>query len=132
MHDTSSIEIILRAVIINNGKILLCQPLDKSYYYLPGGHLEKGERLEDSLKRELKEEAGVEIKSMQFLDLKEHFYDEHHEINLIYRVELTASQPENIICQEDHFTFTWVEVSNLNSIKLLPPNIKDFLVNYLR
>jgi len=132
MHKSDNIEIILRAIIISNGKILLCLLSDKLYYYLPGGHLEKGEVLEDSLKRELKEEAGVEIKSMQFLDLKEHFYDEHHEINLIYKVELATENPEAIICREDHFIFTWVEVSKLNSINLLPPNIRDFLLNYLK
>lgn len=132
MHNTNNIEIILRAIIVSDGKILLCQPLDKLYYYLPGGHLEKGEGLEDSLKRELKEEASVEIKSMQFLDLKEHFYDGHHEINLIYKVELAASNPEAIICREDHFIFTWVEVSKLISINLLPPNVKEFLLDYLK
>ena len=131
MHDTTNIEIILCAVIINNGKTLLCQPLDKSYYYLPGGHLEKGEKLEDCLKRELKEEADVEVKSMKFLDLKEHFYNEHHEINLIYQVELTTKSPKNIVCQEDHFVFTWVELDKINSIKLLPLNVKELLIKYL-
>lgn len=131
MHKTNHIEIILRAIIINDNQILLCQPLDKSYYYLPGGHLEKGERLEDCLKREIKEEAGVEIKSMQFLVLLEHFYNEHHEINLLYKTELTTSKTDAVICQEDHFIFTWVEISKFKSINLLPPNVKEFLIKYL-
>jgi len=130
MHKSDQIEIILRAVIMNNSKILLCQPLDKSYYYLPGGHLEKGEKLEDCLKRELKEEADVEVKSMKFLDLKEHFYNEHHEINLIYQVELTTKSPKNIVCQEDHFVFAWVELDKINSIKLLPLNVKELLIKF--
>lgn len=136
MPTPNPIEIILRAIIINDDRILLCQPHDKSYYYLPGGHLEKGETLENSLKRELKEEAAVEVKSMQYLDLKEHFFDDqhgnHHELNLIYKVELVAGNPKDIICQEDHFIFTWVDITKLKEINLLPPNIKELLLNYLK
>lgn len=47
------IEIIARGVIVNGNKILLCHPPGESpkYYCLPGGHVEIGERIEDSLNR---------------------------------------------------------------------------------
>ena len=34
----------------------------KKYWTLPGGHVEYGERVEDAIKREMKEELGTSVK----------------------------------------------------------------------
>ncbi len=54
------------AIIINEkGEILLGKRSEKAVYYagyfgLPGGFIEYGEKMEDAIKREIKEELGVE------------------------------------------------------------------------
>jgi len=54
------------AVILNAGQVLLVrrgsEPL-KGQWSLPGGGLETGERLEDGLRREVREETGLEIEA---------------------------------------------------------------------
>lgn len=51
----------VRAIIFNDlGQIALMHVTNKDYYKLPGGGVDPGESLEDALKRELNEEAGVE------------------------------------------------------------------------
>ena len=51
-----------RAIIINsNNEVLMCYSNGLQHYEFPGGHLEKGESLEDGLKREIKEETGISI-----------------------------------------------------------------------
>ena len=49
----------IKVLLINNGDIYLGNGSD--IYQFPGGHLEEGETFNDCLKRELLEEAGIEI-----------------------------------------------------------------------
>lgn len=40
---------------------------DPRYVEIPGGHVEEGESLKEALKRELREELGIEAKRMSFV-----------------------------------------------------------------
>lgn len=73
------------ALIVNNeGKILLAKShkwFDK--YTLPGGHIELGETMEMALKREVKEEVGLDVEVVEFLTMQEaifakEFYKRKH------------------------------------------------------
>ena len=61
------------ALIANsNGEILLV----KSYkwgnkYTVPGGHIELGERSEEAVKREIKEEVGIDVEPVKILLVQE-------------------------------------------------------------
>ena len=52
-----------KALILNNGNLLLANENDVLQF--PGGHLEDGESLNDCLKREIKEETGIEIEDSE-------------------------------------------------------------------
>ncbi|MDD3607942.1 MAG: NUDIX domain-containing protein, partial [Candidatus Moranbacteria bacterium] len=58
-NKSENFEICSRAIIIKNRKILLPKPKDENWYFFPGGHVEFGEKAEDALRRELKEELDV-------------------------------------------------------------------------
>jgi len=45
-------------------------------WVLPGGHIELGERMEDALRREVKEETNLEIRDLEFLCFQEFIYDD--------------------------------------------------------
>ena len=44
-------------------------------YVVPGGHVELGERLEDAVIRETKEETGLDVYDIEFIVFQEFVYD---------------------------------------------------------
>ena len=66
------------ALIINQeGKLFLMKTHKfRGSYVVPGGHIELGERMEDAVRREVKEETGLDVYDIQFLCFQEFVYDE--------------------------------------------------------
>jgi nucleoside triphosphatase len=44
-------------------------------YVIPGGHVELGERLEDAVVRETKEETGLDVYDIEFINFQQFIYD---------------------------------------------------------
>ena len=72
------------------GEVLLCHSKKwMDNYTIPGGHIELGERIEDALKREVKEEVGLDVEPVRLLLMQEaiyskEFYKRRHFIFLDY------------------------------------------------
>ena len=66
------------ALIFNSeGKIFLMKSHKfRDKYVIPGGHIELGEKIEDALKREIKEETGLDIYDITFVKFHEFIFDE--------------------------------------------------------
>lgn len=66
------------ALILNpEGKLFLMRSHKwRDSYVVPGGHIELGERMEDALCREVKEETALDIYDIQFLRFQEFIYDD--------------------------------------------------------
>jgi len=66
------------AMIFNReGKIFLMRSHKwRGKWVLPGGHIELGERMEDALRREVKEETNLDIRDIDFICFQEFIYDE--------------------------------------------------------
>jgi nucleoside triphosphatase len=65
------------AFIFNaKGELLLLQSHKwPGRYVVPGGHVELGERLEEALAREAKEETGLDIHDIEFINFQQFIYD---------------------------------------------------------
>lgn len=59
LSDVTSISVRIKVLLINNGKLLIGNE-DGCYMFI-GGHKEDNEDLIDTLKREVKEETGIEL-----------------------------------------------------------------------
>ncbi len=131
-----SIEIILRAIIVSEGKLLLCMNPRTKTYYLPGGHLEFGESFDEALRREMREEIGREIGEVQVLTVIENFYSrdgkELHEVNIMTRTEILGEQPESIRSLEEHITYVWAPLSELSTLTILPEAIQRYAAGLLK
>ena len=125
-----NIEIIARAAIVRNRKILLCKAKEKNYYFLPGGHIEFGENLKAGLKREIQEELGLNSTTIEFFDIVENFFVQNkknnHEINFIFS---TMLENKEIKSKEKYIEFEWFELDQLKKVNLLPETLKNILFN---
>ena len=132
MNEEKHIETIARGVCVVDGKILLCFPKDKSYAYLPGGHIEFGETGREALVREMKEETGLDATAGELLGVVESSFvqkgEQHCEINLIYKMSLVSSLSSSspLSALEDWICFDWVERDEIDSVNLLPPEMKSY------
>ena len=65
------------AFIFNaQGELLLLQSHKwPGRYVVPGGHVELGERLEEAVVREAKEETGLDIHGIEFINFQQFIYD---------------------------------------------------------
>ena len=83
----------------NNDRILVFEGYDKAkdeIFYRPlGGGIEFGERSEDAVRRELKEELNVEITNLKYMGTLENIFTfndgSYHEVVLVYDGTLTES-----------------------------------------
>ncbi len=122
-------EIIARAVIRRDGRLLLARQRTKKWSFLPGGHVEPDERVEPALVREIAEELGTDAKIAGFVGLVEHGYVEddvtHHELNLVFEVAIGDAEP---VSQEDHLEFHWLPLDQLAETDVRPGALKTALL----
>ncbi len=123
-----TIENIIRLIIRRGDFILLCKSKEYGHYFLPGGHVEFGDTLEETIYKEMDEELGLQkeyIKQIFFKNYFENTYGEgdkkRQEINFIFEISI----PNDFIVEskETHIEFEWMPLSEIKNINLLPKNI---------
>jgi mutator protein MutT len=102
------------------GKILIAQrkPGDTlgGYWEFPGGKCEPGEKIEDCLVREVREELGIEVLPRHFLCRTEHAYAHRTVVLHFYLCDWVSGHP----IRHDVHDFRWVEPAELRSYKFPP------------
>src|SRR5436305_14023154 len=61
MTNSARFRIGVSAIIFEQGRILLAHRRDIDWWNLPGGGMEVGETVEEALRREVREETGLEV-----------------------------------------------------------------------
>ncbi|MDI6844639.1 MAG: (deoxy)nucleoside triphosphate pyrophosphohydrolase [Candidatus Saccharicenans sp.] len=110
--------IVVAAVIKKDGRLLLAERLDRpedSGWEFPGGKVEPGETPEEALTREIKEEMGIEIRVLRFLDQVELPGAEVHQLQA-YEAEILSGK----FALTSHRRYLWVKPDELENYRLLP------------
>lgn len=61
-------------IIIHEGRVLIVNTRSSGKWFFPGGEVEIGEKIEEAIKREVKEETGIKIEVEKFLTFKETYF----------------------------------------------------------
>jgi len=119
-------------IYIKNEKVLLIKKSRGPYegmFDLPGGKIEKGETLEQALRREFIEEVGCEIKDLQFLSMNEYSCEyktpkevllNFHHTGTYFVVSLTSDDIKVDDDGEDSLGSQFVNIVDLDNIKISP------------
>ncbi|MEV7196278.1 NUDIX hydrolase [Streptomyces sp. NPDC093510] len=91
------------------GRVLLLARADTGGWGLPGGLMEPGERLEDTGRREVREETGLSVGELQLFGVysgAEQFYrypngDEIHNVTVVYRAPLPEGSTPQVEGREN-------------------------------
>lgn len=125
-------ELIVRALIIHDKKILVCQTTGRNYFFLPGGHIEFSENMKDALSREIYEEMGARVVASQFIGGIENLFNDdeklHHEISFLFHVDIDNDE---VLAKEDHLTFFWFTYEEFINENIVPPAIKDAVIQWV-
>ncbi len=91
-----------RAIIVQNGKILLTHELNSGWWLLPGGGIEEGETPEICVIREVEEETGFLVRPLrQFLVMHE-YYEEYRYIGYFFACEVIGEGQMKLTDGEKH------------------------------
>lgn len=113
------------AVIKNEeGKILIDKRLSTglmaNLWEFPGGKIEEGETVIECIKREIKEELGIEINVEEHLITINHNYSKFQVTLIVHLCRLLSGKPQPIECQE----IKWVNIADLTNYNFPEANNK--------
>jgi len=124
----------VKAIIEKDNKILLIKRSGEygeisNSWDIPGGRTNFGEEPEDGLKREIKEETGLELNEIkQILDASTVFKNEEkHIVRITY---LCTVKKTNIQLSHEHTDIQWVTKEELKNIEFKDKILKKVIKKY--
>ena len=133
----------VRGIVNYNDKIVLIHRIKtkddgtvRDYYVTPGGKIEEDESHEEALRREIKEELGIEIEIKDLcLELDDRDYNDSFQYfyNCNYKAgELGTGDGPEFTDKENYkgvFEIVLVDKKEISKLNLVPEKIKEILVN---
>ncbi len=133
----------VRGIVNYNDKIVLIHRIKtkddgtvRDYYVTPGGKIEENESHEVALRREIKEELGIEIEIKGLcLELDDRDYNDSFQYfyNCNYKAgELGTGDGPEFTDKENYkgvFEIVLVDKKEISKLNLVPEKIKEILVN---
>jgi 8-oxo-dGTP diphosphatase len=124
-------------LVLCEDQVLLLRYQSDPRWTMPGGAVEKGERIESALQREIKEETGIEARVDAFLHFTERFFyydptDEAWQAYLFYYrcTPLTSPRSRQLeISGGNSAKATWVNIHDLTAGSFQTDG--NWLVQYL-
>ncbi len=123
-------------ILIKSNKILLIHRTreGKEFWVLPGGGVEKNEKVEDTVVREIKEEAGIKSEIVKLLYT--HEYSDIGNQQFFYLCKYISGTPklgnfnefQTMKSGNQIYKPVWVEIVKLPKMLLYPLEIRDWLV----
>ena len=120
MSRTENVELTVLCLITDGQKMLLQNRVKKDWrgYTLPGGHVEPGESFVEAVKREMKEETGLEIQHPRLVGVKQFPIKNGRYVVLLFKAEEFTGQ----VVSSEEGKMEWIGKEQLKSL----PAVDDF------
>ena len=129
--DEGNFKMRVSGLIIKNGKLLTVDICENNFYCLPGGHVHLGESSLEAIKREIKEEVGVEAIDVKLLSIIENFFTNNkgkvvHEVCYYYTIYVEGVNENDYTFVENdegelkELKFKWFKLAELENIDFRP------------
>jgi 8-oxo-dGTP pyrophosphatase MutT (NUDIX family) len=119
-------------LIIDQDKLLLFYRFKegRTYYALPGGHVETGEALEETAVREIKEELNLDIDlDRKLWEITNGGRQEHYFLAATFSGEIKLGFPElGKLSPQNVYRPEWIPLNQLADYPLLPETIKTKII----
>lgn len=119
------------AVILNpENKVLICRSSKwNNKYVIPGGHIEAGEKMEEALVREVKEETGLEIYDIELLGITESIYSDSFQSqkHFIFVDFICRSDSTEVELNHEAQSYEWIELDEVENY-----NLEEFTADLLK
>ena len=114
MRRTENVELTVLCLIQDGDRVLLQNRVNKDWkgYALPGGHVEPGESFVDAVKREMKEETGLEIINPKLTGIKQFPIESGRYIVLLFKTEQFYGE----VVSSEEGQMEWIDCSRLSEI----------------
>ena len=116
-------------MIVEEGKLLVVE--DEDGFYTIGGAIQVGERTEEAVIREVKEELGVKAQARQLAFVVENRFEQagvhFHNIEFHYLVDLLEDAPLTMQEDERQLPCRWIALNQLHTVPLKPGFLKTVL-----
>lgn len=129
------------AFILNSKKQILLVKSYKwgDYYCIPGGRIHIGEKMEDTVIRETKEEVGLDVEVIKFLCpanaiFPKEFFKKKHFVFLDFLCKVIGSETPKLDNREIQ-SYEWVNLKESLSKNLEPfgrKTIEEYIIPYLK
>ena len=114
MAKTENVELTVLCLIQDGDRILLQNRVKKDWmgYTLPGGHVEPGESFVDAVKREMKEETGLDIINPRLAGIKQFPIENGRYVVLLFKTEQFSGE----IVSSEEGQMEWIDSARLSEI----------------
>lgn len=123
------------AIIVNpSNKILLCKSRKwNDKFVIPGGHIERGEKMEDALRREVKEETGLDIYDIELISLQESIFSKtfQQEKHFIFIDFICRTGSSDVILNDEADEYIWAGIDEIMDLDL-GGYTRQFFTEYMR
>ena len=120
--------IVVVGLIVRDGKIFMARRAATKFAFpdefeIVGGHLDPGETLQDGLKREIKEEIGVDIEVGELVDAFTYTSENTFKVELCYVCTLVDPTIEPVLQPADHSEALWISEDEIDKLQKDDPEI---------